>query len=77
MSRESKVGTLKLNDVTVHLASMIFGDCVMLAVSDTGTFGSFYQVDKTKSSHQNLEPVVSIKPIFGADDQYFQVRFFR
>merc|ERR1712110_920084 len=72
-SRSPKVDILQLGDETVHVASMSFADCEMLAVSDTGTFGSFYHVDQQKGAHENLEPLVSITPIFGLDDQYFQV----
>merc|ERR1712235_179942 len=72
-SRSPRVQTIEIDDSKVHLSSMKFDDHIMLGVSDSGTFGSFYRVFKSTNQHKDKEPVFEIVPIFGCDDQYFQV----
>ena len=74
-SRSPRVETIEIDDSKVHLSSMKFDDHIMLGVSDSGTFGSFYRVFKSTNQHKDKEPVFEIVPIFGCDDQYFQVNF--
>ena len=69
----SIVESTQIEGVDVSLAIMGFADCTMIAVSDTGTFGSFYKVQVAKGGHTNQEAVVTIDPIFGINDHYFQV----
>ena len=74
-SRNPRVDCIELENSKVHLSSMKFDDHIMLGVSDRGVFGSFYRVFKSNNQHKNKEPVFEIVPIFGCDDQYFQVSF--
>ena len=73
-SRNPHVRVITLNGDEVHLATMSFSDTLMMAISDTGAFGSFYHVEKAQRRHQNAEPVVSSRSIFGVDNQFFQVQ---
>ena len=64
---------IEIDNEVCYISVTQFGDTNFVTISDTGTFGSFYQVEKKEK--MGNEPIFQIQPIFGQAEDYLQVRF--
>ena len=63
---------IEIDNEVCYISLTEFGDTNFVTISDTGTFGSFYQVEKKEK--MGNEPIFNIQPIFGQAEDYLQVR---
>ena len=54
---------IEIDNEVCYISVTQFGDTNFVTISDTGTFGSFYQVEKKEK--MGNEPIFQIQPIFG------------
>ena len=64
---------IEIDNEVCYISVTQFGDTNFVTISDTGTFGSFYQVEKKEK--MGNEPIFQIQPIFGQAEDYLQVRY--
>merc|ERR1711868_46413 len=62
---------IEIDNEVCYISVTQFGDTNFVTISDTGTFGSFYQVEKKEK--MGNEPIFQIQPIFGQAEDYLQV----
>ena len=62
---------IEIDNEVCYISVTQFGDTNFVTISDTGTFGSFYQVEKKEK--MGNEPIFNIQPIFGQAEDYLQV----
>ena len=62
---------IEIDNEVCYISVTKFGDTNFVTISDTGTFGSFYQVEKKEK--MGNEPIFQIQPIFGQAEDYLQV----
>ena len=54
---------IEIDNEVCYISVTQFGDTNFVTISDTGTFGSFYQVEKKEK--MGNESIFQIQPIFG------------
>ena len=67
----ANVKAIDIDNSKVHLSVIDFNDTYFVVISDTGTFGSFYKIEKSVKAESI--PIININSLFGEKMDYIQV----